>query len=86
MGLKPIKTKRDYQTALRRAQQLWDAPTGSADADELDILTLLIADYEANHFPIADPDPIEYLEYVMESRGLTRKDLEPLPPAILRLA
>ena len=44
MELKPIKTKRDYQTALRRAQQLWDAPTGSADADALDILTLLIAD------------------------------------------
>ena len=77
MDLKPIKTKRDYQAALKRADQLWDAPLGSAEADAHDVLTLLIADYEAKHFPIADPDPIQFLEYVMESRGLTRKDLEP---------
>ena len=77
MELKPIRTKREYQTALKEAERLWDAPTGSPQADTLDVLTLLIADYEAKHFPIADPDPIQFLEYVMESRGLTRKDLEP---------
>ena len=77
MDLRPIKTKRDYQAALKRADELWDALPGSAEADALDVLTLLIADYEAKHFPIADPDPIQFLEYVMESRGLTRKDLEP---------
>ena len=77
IDLKPIKTKRDYQAALKRVDQMWDAPLGSAQADALDVLTLLIADYEAKQFPIADPDPIQFLEYVMESRGLTRKDLEP---------
>ena len=46
-------------------------------ADAVDVLTLLIADYEKRHFPIADPDPIQFLEFVMEPRGLTRKDLEP---------
>lgn len=86
MELKPIKTKRDYQTALRRAQRLWDAPAGSVDADALDILTLLIADYEAKHFAIADPDPIQFLEYVMESRSLTRKDLEPYLGSRARVA
>ena len=86
MELKPIKTKRDYQKALTEAEELWNAPVGSAEADALDILTLLIADYEAKHFPIADPDPIQFLEYVMESRGLTRKDLEPYLGSRARVA
>jgi len=86
MEMKPIKTKRDYQAALKQAQRLWDAPNGSADADALDIVTLLIADYEAKNFPIADPDPIQFLEYVMESRGLTRKDLEPYLGSRARVA
>jgi HTH-type transcriptional regulator/antitoxin HigA len=76
MDLKPIKTKRDYQAAFKRAEQLWHAAAGSIEADALDILSLIIADYETRHFPIADPDPIQFLEYVIESRGLTRKDLE----------
>ena len=76
MNLKPIKTKRDYQAALKRVEQLWHAAAGSIEADALDILSLIIADYETRHFPIADPDPIQFLEYVVESRGLTRKDLE----------
>ena len=38
---------------------------------------MLIAEYESKHFPIKDSDPIELLIHVMESRGLTRKDLEP---------
>ena len=86
MELKPIKTKRDYQAALRQAQRLWDAPAGSAEADALDVVTLLIADYEAKHFPIIDPDPIEFLEYVMESRSLARKDLEPYLGSRARVA
>ena len=76
MDVKPIKTKRDYQAALKRVEQLWHAAAGSIAADALDILSLIIADYETRHFPIADPDPIQFLEYVIESRGLTRKDLE----------
>ena len=86
MDLKPIKTKRDYQAALRRAEQLWHAAAGSTEADALDVLTLLIADYETRHFRIADPDPIQFLEYVMESRGLTRKDLEPYLGSRARVA
>ena len=86
MDLKPIKTKRDYQAALKRAEQFWHAAAGSTEADRLDVLTLLIADYETRHFPIADPDPIQFLEYVMESRGLTRKDLEPYLGSRARVA
>ncbi len=77
MELRPIRTKKDYQAALAEVERLWDAPTKSIQADRLDVLTLLIEQYERQHFPIADPDPIDFLNHVMESRGLTRKDLEP---------
>ena len=86
MELKPIKTKRDYRAALEQAERIWDALPGSPEADALDILALLIADYETKHFPIADPDPIQFLEYVMESRGLARKDLEPYLGSRARVA
>jgi len=77
MELKPIRTKKDYRAALAEAKLLWDAPAKSPEADRLDVLTLLIEQYERRHFPIADPDPIDFLAHVMEARGMTRKDLEP---------
>lgn len=77
MELKPIRTRKDYQSALAEAERLWDAPARSTEADRLDVLTLLIEQYERQHYPIADPDPIDFLAHVMEARGLTRKDLEP---------
>lgn len=77
MQLKLIRTRKDYRAALAEAERLWDAPARSQQADQLDVLTLLIAHYERSHFAIGDPDPIDFLLYVMEARGLTRKDLEP---------
>ena len=76
MELKPIRTKQDYKLALAEAERLWDAPAKSPTADRLDVLTLLIENDERRHFAIADPDPIEFLNHVMGSRGLTRKDME----------
>lgn len=76
MELKPIRIKKDYQAALAEAERLWDAPTKSPEADRLGVLVMLIEDYERQHYPIPDPDPIEFLNHVMENRGLTRKDLE----------
>ena len=76
MELKPIRSKKDYQAALAEVGRLWDAPAKSADADRLDVLTMLVESHERQHFPIADPDPIEFRGQVMESRDLTRKDLE----------
>lgn len=77
MELKPIRSKKDYQAALAEVERLWEAPARSAAADRLDVLTMLVENYERHHFPIADPDPIEFLNHVMESRGMVRKDLEP---------
>lgn len=77
MKLKPIRTEAEHAEALAEIERLWDAPEGSAEADDLEVLTLLVEAYETAHFPIRPPDPIEFIEYVMDSRGLTRKDLEP---------
>ena len=77
MELKPIRTKKDYQAALAEAERLWDAPAKSPEGDRLGVLVMLIEDYERKHYPIPDPDPIEFLTHVMENRELTRKDLEP---------
>ena len=77
MELKPLRTKKAYQTALAEVDRLWNAPAKSPKADRLDVLTLLIEDYEGRHYPIPDPDPIEFLTHIMENRGLTRRDMEP---------
>ena len=77
MELKLIRTKKDYRVALAEVDRLWDAPANSEAADQLDVLALLIERYERGHYPVADPDPIDFLGHVMEARGLTRKDLEP---------
>ena len=74
--LRPLRTKKDHQAALAEAARLWDAPARSPAADRLDVLVLLLENYERAHFPIPDPDPIDFLLHVMESRGLTRKDME----------
>lgn len=76
MELKPIRTEAEHAEALNDIERLWDAPEGSADADRLEVLAMLVEAYEKAHFPIEAPDPISFLEYVMDSRGLTRKDLE----------
>lgn len=77
MELKPIHNESEYRKALAEAEMLWDAPDGSAEADRLEVLALLIRAWEQLHYPIEAPDPVSFLEYVMESRGLTRKELEP---------
>jgi len=77
MDLRPIRTKRDYLAALKEVEALWDAKAGTEEADRLEVLAMLVQAYEVEHHPVADPDPIEFVQHVMEARGLTRKDLEP---------
>jgi HTH-type transcriptional regulator/antitoxin HigA len=86
MELRPIRSKREHQTALKEAESLWEASKGSPDGDRLEVLTLLIEAYEREHFPIEDPDPIDFLQHVMEARGLARKDLEPFVGSRARVA
>jgi HTH-type transcriptional regulator/antitoxin HigA len=77
MDLRPIRTDDDYHSALREIEQLFDARPNTPEGDRLDILTTLVEVYEAQHYAIPTPDPIDALHYYMESRDLTRRDLEP---------
>ena len=69
MDIKPIKGDADYERALRRVEELWDSREGSAENDELDILTTLIEAYEREHYPIDLPDPIEAIKFRLEQTG-----------------
>ena len=86
MTLHPIRTKREHQAALREIEALWEAPSGSPEADRLEVLTLLVEAYERERYPIEAPDPIDFLQHVMEARAMTRKDLEPYIGSRARVA
>lgn len=73
--IKPIRTEADYHGALARVQAILNARPGSLDADELEILVTLIEAYEARHYPLGSPDPIEYIKYKMQEKGLLQRDL-----------
>jgi HTH-type transcriptional regulator/antitoxin HigA len=77
MELKPIKTKAEYKAALREIKALFDVPDKTPEADRLEVLVMLVEKYEAQHYHIPAPDPIDFLNYAMKTRGLTRKDLGP---------
>lgn len=77
MDIRPIRTKADYRRALKEVERLWEADPGTPDGDRVDVLTTLIEDYEARHFPIDPPDPIAAIEFMLEQKGLSRRDLEP---------
>ena len=75
MNLKLLKTKKDYEQALERLEVIFDAKKGSKEGDELEILGMLIEQYENEHFPMDLPDPIEAIKFRMEQLGYTQTDL-----------
>jgi len=75
MELKPIKTELDYRAALKRLEEIFDAKLGSSESDELEILGLMVDDYENKHYPIEAPDPIEAIKIRMEEMQLRQVDL-----------
>jgi len=77
MELKPIKTEADYRAALRRLEVIFDAKPGTPESDELEILGLMVDDYENKHYSIEAPDPIEAIKIRMEEMQLKQVDLIP---------
>lgn len=75
MEIKPIKTESDYNHALERLDQIFDAMPGTPEGDELEVLGILIDQYENEHFPIGMPDPIEAIKFRMEQLGYNQSDL-----------
>lgn len=77
MDLKPIKTEIDYREALKRLEEIFDAKLDTPESDELEILGLMVDDYENKHYPIEAPDPIEAIKIRMEEMQLKQVDLIP---------
>ena len=80
MNIKPIRTKLDYQIALKAVAPYFDQEPepGSIEADSFELLLMVIEAYEAQHHAISSPDPIEAIKFRMEQAGLTPKDLRPM--------
>ncbi|MBW1675413.1 MAG: helix-turn-helix domain-containing protein [Deltaproteobacteria bacterium] len=77
MEIRPIKTTADYEAALEEIEQLFQAEPGTPEGDRLEVLTTLVEAYEDQHYNLPLPDPVDAILYHMESRGLSRRDLEP---------
>jgi antitoxin component HigA of HigAB toxin-antitoxin module len=76
VDIRPIKTDADYQMALEEIERLFDAAPGTPEGDRLEVLTTLVDAYEEQHHAIPFPDPIEAINYHLESRGLSDRDLD----------
>jgi HTH-type transcriptional regulator/antitoxin HigA len=80
MEIQPIRNEADYREALRIVSRLVDEDPdpSSPDGEMLDVMATLVQAYEAKHYPIEPPDPIEAIRFAMEQHGLTVKDLVPM--------
>lgn len=73
--IKPVKTKKDYQLAMKRLELIFDAQPGTPEGDELEVLGILIDNYEKENYPIDYADPIEAIKFRMEQMGYGQSDL-----------
>lgn len=77
MNIKPIRNDDDLRAAFTRLEAVFQAPEGSPEADEMEVLVALVESYENKHHPIGPADPVEAIKFRMEQQGLLAKDLEP---------
>ena len=75
MEIKLIKTEQEYQVALAKLEEVFDAPKGTLESDYADLLALIVDDYEKKNYPIEAPDPIEAIKIRMEEMHLKQKDI-----------
>ena len=78
MEIRPIKTKADYRAALKEIETLMSARPNTPEGERLDVLVTLIEAFEAKHFRLDLPDPVDAIKFRMEQSGLTPKDLVPM--------
>jgi HTH-type transcriptional regulator/antitoxin HigA len=75
MHIRPIKTEKDYNSAIKRIEELWGSKKDTPKGDELDLLVTLVESYEMKHYPIAPPDPVDAIKFRMEQMGMTKEDM-----------
>ena len=74
-SIKPLKSEADYEAALVELEKVFDCLPDTPEADQAEILVMLISKYEDQHYSIGTPDPIEALKYIMQEKQLKNKDL-----------
>ena len=86
MDVRPIRTEADHQAALAEVATLMTARQDTPEGDRLDVLATLIEAYEAAQSPVAAPDPIAAILFMVEQKQLGRRDLEPAIGSRARVA
>lgn len=84
--VRPLRTLDDHRSALAEIEALMAAEADTVEGDRLDVLVSLVEAWEARHVPIEAPDPIAAIVFMMEQKGLTRRDLEPAIGSRARVA
>lgn len=85
MNIKPIRTRADHRAALKEIESLMTARPGTPEGERLDVLATLVQAYEAKHYPMDLPDPVEAIRFRMDQSGLVAKDLVPMIGQINRV-
>lgn len=78
MNWKVLKTEKDYTKASKRLMEIFHAEPGTPEGDEMELLMVLIEDYDNKHYTVPYPDALEAIKYKMQERGMKAKDLEPI--------
>lgn len=86
VSVRPIRSAADHRAALLEIERLMDARRGTPEGDRLDVLATLVEAWEVRHVPIPAPDPIAAVLFMMEQKGLSRRDLEPAIGSRARVA
>ena len=77
VNVKPVRTEEDYEAALARIDEIFEAELDSPEGRELDVLVDLVELYESRHVPMGYPNPVEAIKFRMEQAGLSQRDLVP---------
>jgi len=78
MNWKVLKTEEDYNSASMRMMSIFHAEPNTPDGDELDMLMVLIKDYDDKNYQLPELDALKVIKYKMQERGIKAKDLEPI--------
>jgi len=78
MNWKVLKTENDYNRASIRMMKIFHSGPNNPESDELDLLIVLIRDYDDRHYQLPELDALEIIKYKMQEKGMKAKDLEPI--------
>jgi len=78
MNWKVLKTENDYNRASIRMMEIFHSEPNTPESDELDLLIVLIRDYDDRHYQLPELDALEIIKYKMQEKGMKAKDLEPI--------